>query len=67
MKDKLRNLESFAKVVSEKSKAEQLNEKILQAKKIIKSVESDGSWGVHNFKYTEAMLRKADLIIDGAK
>ena len=30
---------------------------------ILKSVESDGSWGVHNFKYAEAMLLEANKIL----
>ncbi len=41
----------------------ELKEKIAQAKELVDSVEADGSWGVHNFKYTEAILLKANEII----
>ena len=30
---------------------------------ILESVKADGSWGVHNLKYTEALPREADTII----
>jgi hypothetical protein len=43
-----------------------LKESIDQAQSILDSISSDGSWGVHNFKYTEALLRQADEIISGA-
>lgn len=44
-----------------------LKESIDQAQSILDSISSDGSWGVHNFKYTEAMLRRADEIVGGAR
>jgi nitrate/TMAO reductase-like tetraheme cytochrome c subunit len=43
-----------------------LKDSINQAQSILDSISSDGSWGVHNFKYTEAMLIRADQIISGA-
>jgi hypothetical protein len=43
--------------------AEGLREKISRAKEILDSIEADGSWGVHNLKYTEAMLLRANEII----
>jgi len=48
-------------------KISELKEKIAQAKELVDSVEADGSWGVHNFKYTEAILLKANEIIIGAQ
>jgi len=39
-----------------------LYDKVRQARLILESVEADGSWGVHNFKYTEALLLKANEI-----
>jgi len=48
-------------------KAKELREKIAQAKVLVDSVEADGSWGVHNFKYTEAILLKANEIISEAQ
>jgi hypothetical protein len=44
-----------------------LKESIDQAQSILDSISSDGSWGVHNFKYTEAMLRRADEIVSSAR
>jgi hypothetical protein len=38
-----------------------------QARAILQSVAADGSWGVHNFKYTEAMLLRADELVREAK
>ncbi len=40
-----------------------INARVTEARAILESVSSDGSWGVHNFKYTETMLLKAkDLV-----
>lgn len=44
-----------------------LKETIDQVQSILDSIESDGSWGVHNFKYTEALLLQADKIVSGAR
>lgn len=41
-----------------------LDDRMKQAQSLLQSVESDGSWGVHNLKYTEAMLLKANDIIN---
>jgi integrase len=43
------------------------NSRVKQARSILESVSSDGSWGVHNFKYIEAMLLKANEIITEAQ
>jgi hypothetical protein len=43
---------------------EKLQDKVKQARSILESVSADGSWGVHNFKYTEAMLLKVNEIIN---
>lgn len=36
---------------------------VAQAETILNSVKADGSWGVHNFKYTERLLLDADQIL----
>jgi nitrate/TMAO reductase-like tetraheme cytochrome c subunit len=36
--------------------------KIRETRSLLESVRSDGSWGVHNLKYTEAILLKANEI-----
>jgi len=50
-----------------KQPTSRLKESIDQAQSILDSISSDGSWGVHNFKYTEALLRRADEIVSGAR
>jgi hypothetical protein len=34
-----------------------------QAKAMLNSIAADGSWGVHNFKYTEALLLEAEKMV----
>ena len=63
---KLEQLKARAKNTTSGA-ASQLNESIEQAQSILESVSADGSWGVHNFKYTEAMLLRADEIVSGAR
>ena len=60
---KLDKLEERARLESNEQLAQKLSDGAGQARSILESVSSDGSWGVHNFKYTEAMLLKANKII----
>jgi hypothetical protein len=60
---KLDKLEERARLESNEQLAQKLSDKAKQARSILESVSSDGSWGVHNLKYTEAMLLKANEII----
>ena len=60
----LRKLQDRARSESDPETGRQLAERVKQAKAILQSVESDGSWGVHNLKYTESMLLTADEIIN---
>ncbi|UCC97825.1 MAG: NapC/NirT family cytochrome c [Phycisphaerales bacterium] len=64
---KVANLEAQAQVQSDEETVKKLRDKIGQARAILESVTSDGSWGVHNFKYTEAMLARAEEIVSGAR
>jgi hypothetical protein len=41
-----------------------LNARVTEARAILESVSFDGSWGVHNFKYTEKMLLSAKELIN---
>lgn len=61
------NLEAQSRVQTNQETAQRLRDRVEQARLILESVSSDGSWGVHNFKYTEAMLLRADEIVSGAK
>ena len=60
---KLDRLEEQAQLETDKQLAQELSNKAKKAGSILDSVSSDGSWGVHNFKYTEAILLKANEII----
>ncbi len=60
---KLDKLEERARLESNEQLAQKLSDKAKQARSILESVSSDGSWGVHNLKYTEAMLLRANKII----
>ena len=42
---------------------EQLTQRVEQAQSLLDVVSSDGSWGVHNFKYTEAILNQAAALL----
>ena len=64
MVKKVDEFESKIKYENDIELALELTEKAKQARIILDSVELDGSWGVHNFKYAEAMLLKINGIID---
>jgi nitrate/TMAO reductase-like tetraheme cytochrome c subunit len=61
---KAQGLEEQARFQADQQAAERLHAKLRQARTILETISNDGSWGVHNFKYTEAMLRKARVILD---
>jgi hypothetical protein len=67
VKTKLENLEALAQARANEEAGKSLRDKTEQARLILESIEADGSWGVHNFKYTEAMLVHAEEIVSGAK
>lgn len=60
-------LEQRAELETDEQLAQEFQGKVKQVRSILKSVSSDGSWGVHNFKYTEEMLLKANEIVSGTK
>ncbi len=59
--------EQRAGLETDEQLVQEFQDKVKQARSILESVSSDGSWGVHNFKYTEAMLRKASEIVSSTK
>jgi nitrate/TMAO reductase-like tetraheme cytochrome c subunit len=64
---KLVKLENIAKSEIDEKTARKLESECNKAKEILELVKSDGSWGIHNLKYTEALLIKADKIITEAQ
>jgi hypothetical protein len=64
---KLEELEDVAQSGIEGKDAHRLESDIAEARAILESVKADGSWGIHNVKYTEAMLLKAERFIMDAR
>ena len=65
--ENLRSLEKRTKSESDPQLKQQIADSVKQAQLLLQSVESDGSWGVHNLKYTESMLLAANDIINKAQ
>lgn len=55
-------LEDLARAKGDGEETKELRRRVEEARTILDSVLHDGSWGVHNFKYTEALLLEADRI-----
>ncbi len=55
---KVKGLEELARAESR----QEVGQRAQQARSLLDSIRYDGSWGVHNFKYTEALLLEADKI-----
>ncbi|MHC4352144.1 MAG: NapC/NirT family cytochrome c [Planctomycetota bacterium] len=65
--DRTDRLQDRAQLETDPQLAQASLEKVRQARAILESVANDGSWGVHNFKYTEAMLLKANELVIGTE
>jgi hypothetical protein len=62
---KVKESEALLGAEAKEGRAQELARRVPQAKSILDSIRSDGSWGVHNFKYTEALLLEADKMVSG--
>ncbi len=60
---RVKEAEALAVAQKDETKARDLNLRVQQARSILDSIRYDGSWGVHNFKYTEALLLEADKMV----
>lgn len=61
---KVTQFEELAQVqTADEQRAQELLQRAEQARAILNSIVFDGSWGVHNFKYTEALLLEADRLV----
>lgn len=56
--------EQLRKEMDSETKAS-LGKRVAAARSILESIASDGSWGVHNFKYAESILLEARAIVRG--
>ncbi|UCF14723.1 MAG: NapC/NirT family cytochrome c [Phycisphaerales bacterium] len=65
--DRTDRLQQRAQLDTDPQSAQKSLERVKQARAILESVANDGSWGVHNFKYTEAMLLRANELVIGTE
>jgi cytochrome c-type protein NapC len=49
---------------ADEEKIKKMQGAVTEAQHLLDTVEADGSWGVHNLKYTEALLLKANDIVN---
>lgn len=61
----VQDLEALAKAQTDSNRAQAYRGRAQQARSILDSIASDGSWGVHNFKYTETLLLDAQKTASG--
>ena len=60
---KVKEAEALAAADADVKRAQELARRVQQARSILDSIRADGSWGVHNFKYTEALLLEVDKMV----
>ncbi len=59
----VRQFEDLAKAQTDPARAADYRGRAQQARSVLDSIAADGSWGVHNFKYTEALLLEVEKTI----
>ncbi len=67
VQSKLGSLQTRFELQPDGADKDQLAARIAEARMLLDTVQADGSWGVHNLKYTEALLMKANEIINDAR
>ncbi|MCL5279936.1 MAG: NapC/NirT family cytochrome c [Planctomycetes bacterium] len=60
---RVKEAETLALTRKDNGQAQEFNQRVRQARSILELIRYDGSWGVHNFKYTEALLLEADKMV----
>lgn len=60
---RVKEFEALAGAETDAGRAQELVRRAREARSILDSIRYDGSWGVHNFKYTEALLLQTDKIV----
>ena len=61
---RVQNFENRLDQQIDSNNLEELSLRLGKARKIMEAVIDDGSWGVHNLKYTESMLLEAKDLVD---
>lgn len=65
VEQRLAQMDELASVRAGTERGDALRQRVQQARSILDSIAADGSWGVHNFKYTEALLLDAEKTLSG--
>jgi len=65
VQQKVEEADALAKARAGTDRGADLLGRVQQARSVLDSVAADGSWGVHNFKYTEALLVEAEKTVSG--
>jgi hypothetical protein len=60
---KVTRYSALAEAQTDDASRQRMRDRAEQARKILDSVQLDGSWGVHNFKYTESLLLEAEKTV----
>jgi hypothetical protein len=60
---KAKQFDELAKLQRDEQRAQEMQQRSQQARSMLDSIFFDGSWGVHNFKYTEALLLEVDKLV----
>lgn len=60
---RVKEAEALAAAKANEGKSADFALRVREARSILDSIRYDGSWGVHNFKYTEALLLEADKMV----
>ena len=60
---KVKDAAARAAVETDPGRSQDANRRVREAQSVLDSIQYDGSWGVHNFKYTEALLLEADKMV----
>ncbi len=60
---RVKEAEALAVARAGEEKSRDFSLRVQEARSILDSIRYDGSWGVHNFKYTEALLLEADKMV----
>jgi len=63
----VQELDALAQAQTDSTRAGEYRRRAEQARGMLDSIAADGSWGVHNFKYTETLLLEAEKMVSGGR
>lgn len=65
VEQKVQAFEALAEAQTDAVQAQSYRSRAREARSILDSIAADGSWGVHNFKYTETLLLEVEKNVSG--